>query len=402
MKGLLRFFTICVFLILGFSAPVKAQIKQNTLPKVDFGIKGSLNFSRVKSKYDRYLGQAKGSLGAFINYHIDRTTAVSFEPTYTSCSFKEKQGDNRYSFGYLDFNFNTYIKAFRSNDISLYFGLRPALLLSPKSEIFVDGDYVKSDVPGFKSKEGQWDFGINLGMAVRLTKVVTFEAGYCWSATDKTTNDKVQGRPSLVELSLKINAVDLKSVLDNQETGTKQKIQHYRKGALLVMLPTLTEKDLARFTSYGDREFARNEIKIRNLKVIREFRKHYTFNQVYFFMDTEVDKVMANSLTGIFVNDNLENDTTIQLADPANFFVASFCSDLSSYTQRISYGLFIYDNKMVQLEKPFNVPSQMFGLYTSGDPVNYFKTKRQSYINMPFDRMIKKFSARMTRYAEFE
>jgi hypothetical protein len=402
MKGLLSFFAICAFLILGSLNMASAQIIQQNPKKIDFGIKGSLNFSRLKPRYDKYLGQTKGSLGAFINYHIDRYTAISFEPTYTSCSFKEKQADNRYSFGYLDFNLNTYFNAFRSDDISLYFGLRPALLLSPKSEVLVDGDYIKSDVPGFKSKEGQWDFGINLGMAVRLTKVVTFEAGYCWSATNKTTNDRVQGRPSLVELTLKINAVDLKNVLDNQEIGTKEKIQSYRKGALLVMLPTLTEKELARFASYGDKEFARNEIKIRNLKVIREFRKHYTFTPVYFFMDSDVDKVLANSTTGIFVNDNLENDTSIQLANPSNFFVASFCNDLSSYTQRISYGLFIYDNKMVQLEKPFNVPSQMFGLYTSGDPVNYFKTKRQSYINMPFDRMIKKFSARMTRFAEFE
>ncbi|TAE78350.1 MAG: hypothetical protein EAY81_12045, partial [Bacteroidetes bacterium] len=165
---------------------------------------------------------------------------------------------------------------------------------------------------------------------------------------------------------------------------------------------TLTEKDLARFTNSGDRAFAVNELKLRNLRVMREFRKHYTFTPVFFFFDTEVDKVIANAFDGVFLNDNMEPDNSIKLENPANFFVASFCNDLSNYTQRISYGLFVYDDKMIQLEKPFNVPGQVFGLYTSGDPVNYFRTKRQSYINMPFEKMIKKFSARMTRYAEFE
>ena len=84
-----------------------------------------------------------------------------------------------------------------------------------------------------------------------------------------------------------------------------------------------------------------------------------------------------------------------------NFMVASFCNDLYNYSDRISYGLFIYDNKMNQMGKPYTIPGQMFGLYTDGDPQNYFKTKRINYTNMPFDRMIRKFNSRMIRYAEF-
>lgn len=403
MKGFIIFFINYLFLFPGYLSNAKAQTTRENTHKVDFGLKTTLNFTKVKSQYDKYLGIAKYSLAGFINYRFDRATSLSFEPTFTASGLREKQSDNRYSFSHLDLSINGHYKAFRSDDISFYFGIRPALLLNTKSEVFVAGDYVKSDIPGFKNDEsGTIDLGVNIGMAVRLSKVVSFEAGYCWSATNQTNADRVKGRPSLVEISLKINAVDIKNIIDNKATSIHEKVKRYQKGALLVMLPTLTEKDLARFTNSGDRAFAVNELKLRNLRVMREFRKHYTFTPVFFFFDTEVDKVIANAFDGVFLNDNMEPDNSIKLENPANFFVASFCNDLSNYTQRISYGLFVYDDKMIQLEKPFNVPGQVFGLYTSGDPVNYFRTKRQSYINMPFEKMIKKFSARMTRYAEFE
>jgi hypothetical protein len=62
----------------------------------------------------------------------------------------------------------------------------------------------------------------------------------------------------------------------------------------------------------------------------------------------------------------------------------------------------VYDSKLNQLGKPFTLPAQMFGLYSDGDPANYFKTRKQNYTTMPFDRMVKKLNSRLIRYAEFD
>lgn len=387
--------TYLLVLLLLASTFVFAQREQ-----LGYGVKSNLNFSTVKAQYDKYLGVGKFSGGVFLQYAISSTITLAFEPTYTSSAIREKQTDNRYTFGHIDLNLNSYYNLFRSDAVYFYFGLRPAMLLSPKSESLVNGNYVRTELAEFKNKKGNVDLGVNAGISIRLSPVVSFDLGYYWSATNNTDNNQVSGRPSLVEVGLKLNAVDIKNMYDQKLITTKQKVQRYKEGSLLIMLPTYTQKELAKLNE-ADKQFAINELNLRNTKVVAEFKKHYQFTPVYFFFDVDVNNILSGAIKGNLLNENMLPDSNITIANPANFFVASFCNDISAYSDRLSYGLFVYDEKMVQLEKPFNVPSQMFGLFTEGDPANYFKSKRQSYINMPFDRVIRKFNSRMNRYADF-
>lgn len=369
--------------------------------KLKYGTRASLNLSTIGTQYGKYNGGGNYSAGIFFNYKPIHNLSVSFEPTYIQSGFREKQTDSKYTYQHLDFNINTYLPLFSDDALMFYLGIRPSYLLNFKSETLNNGNYVRTNLNENKNENGQLEFGINAGFAVQLSPVVNFELGYMYNVTDNNNNTQLKGRPSLIEITLKLNVVDLAGIIENKEKIAKEQIKNYKSGVLLVMLPTLTNEDLLKIKDEGDRSYAKNELKIRNIKVINEFLKGYTFTPVYFFADTNVNKVVSGNLEGIFIDRNLKVDTSIKPVQSENILIASFCNDLYNYSEKISYGLFVYDSKLKQLPKPYTVPSQMFGLYTDGDPMNYFKTKRINYTNMPFDRMIKKLNSRMLRYANF-
>ncbi len=369
--------------------------------KIKYGTRASLNLSTIGTQYGKYNGSGNYSAGLFINYSALNSLSLAIEPTFTQSGFREKQTDSKYTYQHLDFNLNAYLSLFGDDALMFYLGIRPAYLLNFKSETLNNGNYVRSNLNENKNQNGQLELGINAGFAVQLSSVVNFEIGYMYSATNFNNNTQLKGRPSLVEITLKLNVVDLANIIENREKTAKEQIKNYQKGILLVMLPTLTDKDLLKIKDEGDRAYAVNELRIRNLKVINEFLKGYTFTPVYFFADTNVNKVVTGNFDGIFLDRNLNLDTTIKPTKTNDVLIASFCSDLYNYSEKISYGLFVYDSQLNQLQKPYTIPSQMFGLYSDGDPMNYFKTKRINYTNMPFERMIKKFNSRMIRYANF-
>ncbi len=376
-------------------------INTNAQSSFEYGVRATLNMSTIGTQYGKYNGSGFYSLGAFGSKKVNHLITFAFEPTYSITGFKEKQNDNRYTLQHLDFNINTYFSMFGDDALRFFLGIRPGYLLGLRSETIKEGSYVKADAINNTNKSGQLDLGINAGLSVQLSQVVNFELGYTYGATNNNDNTQIDGRTSTLEMTLKLNAVDLRRLLDNKEVTLKEQIQQYQKGVLFVMLPTLSEKDLAKYKIDGDKNYAVNELRVRNLKVISEFKRHYSFTPIYFFADSNVNQIVMGSWGNIFLNSNLELDSSIIAPQTTNFLVASFCNDLFAYSDRISYGLFVYDNKMNQLGKPYTIPGQMFGLFTDGDPQNYFKTRRINYTTMPFDRMIRKFNSRMIRYAEF-
>ena len=112
----------------------------------------------------------------------------------------------------------------------------------------------------------------------------------------------------------------------------------------------------------ADVELLQNEIKIRNTKVIKEFSRNFSFAPVYFFMDTNIYKVIAGNLNGIFINGNLESDPAI-VVNTDNYFIASFCEDISEYTKRKHFGLFVYDKQMIQMDNRLTIPISWPVLY---------------------------------------
>lgn len=392
------------FLYIVLSIPsVFAQLKQGDSDPLGYGLKLGINYSMNGTQYADWSGLAGVNLGMFFSKPINNRLSWFLEPSFSTVSFRERETDTRYNNNYVDVNaFLYYYPSAINTDFAFIAGFRPSYLIAYNSEVFETGSYNTKDLAINQNKKGQLDAGLMLGMAVSLSPVINLEVVYNQGLTSENTRDKVLGRSSTFEVNLRLNAVALRKSLDSKNQSTEELVQSLHKGVLLVMLPTTNEKEIKRLRSEGktdEIEMLETDLRIRNTKVVREFNKHFAFCPVYYFMDTSIYKVMSGNTKGIFVNYNLQSDTSIEV-NTDNFFIASFCEDVSEYTKRKHFGLFVYDKQMAQMEKPFNAPNQL------ANPVFDYvvvkaaenKTRRPSYTTVPFDRLVGKLNTRLFRY----
>jgi hypothetical protein len=228
------------------------------------------------------------------------------------------------------------------------------------------------------------------------------EASYIHSFTNQNTSQIIKGRPSSIELTLRLNALGLLNQFSKKEDLLRKQINTYSKGSLLVMLPTSNPGEINKLKAENNNEeidLINQELVERNKKVMREFKSYFDFCHVYFFMDTSAYKIISKNFNDVFVNSELTTDPMIK-PDSSNFFVASFCNDNSAYTTKNQYGLFVYDDHINQLPKPFNVPTNLIGANLEGDPLNFFKKKRYNYSIVSFEKIITRFNNRMVRYKD--
>lgn len=391
-----------VITILGIST-VSAQLKQGDSDPLGYGIKLGINYSMNGTRYSNWSGLAGANLGVFFSKPINNRFRWFVEPSYSSVSFREREKDIRYNNHYIDANAFVYFYPSPINtDFAFIGGIRPTYLMAHNSEVFETGAYTTRPLDINQNKNGRIDMGLMLGLSVALSPVVNLEMLYNQSLTDKNELQLVQGRSSAFEVNLRLNAVALRKSLESKNQSIEEQVLHYHKGALLVMLTTTNEKEIKRLREEGrgaDINLLETDVMIRNNKVIKEFNKNFTFCPVYYFLDTSIYKVMSGSTKGIFVNYNLQLDTSIIL-NTENYFIASFCEDISEYTKRKHFGLFVYDKQMNQLENPFNAPNQLaapvFDYVVLKATEN--KTRKPSYITVPFEKLVSKFNTRLFRY----
>lgn len=398
-----RVFFCALLLIIGVPAAF-SQIKPDDAYPLGYGIKLGVNYPTIGTKYSKYSGLGAATIGMFFNKSITHRVTWYFEPAFTSVSFREQTTDTRYHNYYIDASgFVYFYPSSRNPDFAFIGGLRPGYLIAYSSQIFSGGNYQEKELDINKNHVGQVDLGIMLGISVALSPVVNLEMVYNHSATNSNNVDQIKGRASTVELNLRLNALALKKSLDGKSESTSELVQYYHKGVLLVMLVTPNPSEVKRLNKEGKNAevgLLYQELAERNTKVVNTFSKGFSFCPVYYFFDTSAYKLVSGSTEGIFVNKELQADATIKLPDSAHFFIASFCEDISSYTKRRHYGLFVYDEKMNQLEKPFNHPNQLASPVFDYVVVRATENKyrRPSYNTVPFDRLLGKLNTRLYRY----
>lgn len=430
------------FMILIFMCCLSTYAQNSS--KYRFGLRGSFNYSTIGSSYGQYSGSGEYGIGFFATRALSPRFIASVEPSFTVNSFRQTQADNRYKYTYADLGLNMFYDLFNSEAIYIYLGLRPGYLVNYRSEIFRAGSYIADNNAVIKNKDGQIDMGINAGVSVKLSRIINIDLGYMWSATNATTATQAEGRPSFLEVSLKLNAIDLKNVMDQKEQDVKEQVKTYKRGALLVMLQTYTEKD---FASVSDvrwemakadlglhplklkqpqiKQLVYKDLESLNAHIMNEFKFHFLFAPVYFFMDTSLNRLLLGDTKGIFVNQAFEADTSIALPDNQSFFITAFTNDFSQSTQKINYGMYLYDNKMNPLDKPFNVNSQAMSVYFSMTPTaaltdmqkivrtlemtkqevseaNILLIRQSHYHNMSFSKNIIKLNSRLLRYSTID
>jgi hypothetical protein len=97
------------------------------------------------------------------------------------------------------------------------------------------------------------------------------------------------------------------------------------------------------------------------------------------------------------VDENMNIIATPETFDTTNFFIASFCEDVSEFANRFTYGLHVYDEKMHALPSPFNAIKNDMGLYPGGDVITYMRKKKALFSIGEYERVIRKFNDRLLK-----
>ena len=392
--------------------------------KFTYGFNAALNYPTIGGKFDMYSGEGNPTLSLYIAYKPDnglsighptqnktytvfsdefvRHLAFVLQPSFSAITFRQQDIDRKYNNYYLELTGLVYIQPFTYvTEISFFTGIRPSYLASYNTELFENGYYTSKQFDANQNTIGRIDLSVPVGISLELSEAVNLELVYNHSFTNFNTEQIIKGRPSTIELSLKLNALGLVNQFSKKEEALRTQIRKLSKGALLVMLPTPNPSEIRHLKTEMKEEEIQEiyaELLERNKKVMREFKSNFDFCPVYYFLDTSAYKIISKKFDNVFGTANMEPDPFIK-TDSSNFFVGSFCNDISIYTTKHVFGLFVYDDKINQLQKPFNVPINLVGGNLSGDPLNFFKT-HYSYSNYSFDRIIKKFCNRLSKYRD--
>ncbi|MFN4972965.1 MAG: hypothetical protein ACK5GX_08045 [Bacteroidota bacterium] len=416
--SVIRTIILALFLVICTRSFAQFDVENKT-----YGMKLGLNYSLNGLEYNSFNGSTLPSVGVFYSHHFVYTprpaisklailnsmydvgrkvlsyTSATAELAYNGIRFRETQSDTRYKFDYLDANLLMKIYTSSDNkDFSFILGAKPYYLIDHGTEAFQTGTYLRITDSTNRNKNGTIHVAGIIGLGVQLSPIVELELSYIHSFENKSKPGNIQGRPSTLEFGLRINAVNIKKQFSKGVEDTKNKLIRYKQGVLLVMLSTPNEAELKSLESqqkWSEIALIKNEISSRNNKIYRAFSNEFKFCPVYFYYDSNAYKVMRHELNGIFLNPQLLPDASISIPDTQSYFIASFCEDNSNYTGRNHFGLYVYDNQINQLEKPFNSPSQLISMVLEGDPLNYVKRKRTNYAAIEFKKYVYKFNLRL-------
>jgi hypothetical protein len=407
-------------LLLGFFKLASAQDE-----KISYGFNTAINYSTIGSSYENYVGVGNPSLSLFISYkpsnginlghptkneyytlrsdEFMRRLTFVLQPAYCANSFRQQDIDRKYNNYYLELGGLVYFQPFTYvTELTFFTGICPSFLASYNTEQLQFGYYSTIHYDQNLNTVGKIDFVMPFGVSLEMSQAVSLELSYKHSFTNSNTDQIIQGRTSTVELALRVNAIGLANQFTKKDEQIQEQIKKLSKGSLLVMLPTINNSEINKLKAENKQEEINDinkELIDRNKKVMKEFRSYFNFCPVYFFMDTDAYQIIHKRFNNVFVNANLEVDPMIK-TDSSNFFVASFCEDISVYTTKNVYGLFVYDDNINQLPKPFNVAINLIGPNLDGDPLNFLKKIRYEYSTVSFERIITKFNNRLIRFKD--
>jgi hypothetical protein len=378
----------------------------------NFGVEIGGNFNLIGSQFGNYVGKSQPRISLFFTKPVSKYYINSFislwdfavEPIALNLiSCRENTIDNQYGGYYYDPSFALHLIPDRSSsDLRIILGVRPSYLLYSYSEILENGEYrlSQSGVASNKNKAGDIDISGMLGLSVKFSKIGYFDLKYTHSFTNQNTMSYVQGRPSLIEFGIRLSAVQIGKVLFDIDAETQKQVVKLSKGTLLVMLPTPNQNEVNSLQSAGrtiDIKELFYQQELTNRMVIEKFSRDYKFSKVLFFSDSSALKITNKNFNNVFVDDNMNTIPTPETFDTTNFFIASFCEDVSEFANRFTYGLHVYDVKMQALPSPFNAIKNDMGLFPGGDIITYMRKKKALFSIGEYERVIRKFNDRLLK-----
>ena len=146
---------------------------------------------------------------------------------------------------------------------------------------------------------------------------------------------------------------DLLAQKEKKELG-KQHILQLEKTAMVVVLMTGSNKinSLEKSNQQEKADVLKNENRQKQLELIQVFKRNFTFCEVYFIFNTDLQKAKAGNLNDVLLDDSLEYNFKLQNHHP-NFY---FCRIGEIYFETFGTtmdGIALYDSSFNMLDPPF-------------------------------------------------
>ncbi|MDZ4666475.1 MAG: hypothetical protein SGJ00_01200 [bacterium] len=394
------------FILIMLVVPV--LLKAQKLLEPNFGMILNANFSTIHIPNENYVGRGMGSLGAYFqspitpyhtNRYLNRLDYIA-ELGLSWMGFRDFATDKRFQSNFVDLSlYLNYVPDKMSDDLRLFVGVRPSYLTFTQTSVIDFGVYkdVSQDTQNLNVL-GDIDYSGIIGVSVNMGSVASLELKYVHSFTNQSTPSTFKGRPSAVEIGIRLSAIRLRDKLVVDETNMVNDLNKRAQGTMLFMLEEADEKlinTLVQEKRVSDANFVRNLQTQTNLNIMRELRANFDFCKVEFFMNSKAHQVNKGDFNGVFVDDQLQPKELVSF-DSTNYFIGSFVEDVSEYTRKPDYGLYLYDKNFVQLPKPYNTQVNNLGIYVGGDPMNYFRrVKTSGYFPEDFRKVIRKVNGKL-------
>lgn len=199
----------------------------------------------------------------------------------------------------------------------------------------------------------------------------------------------------------------------------KRQIKDLKEGMLLVRLKT-SEKKIAAFEKRGDfvkAEKVKNMQRLENLEIVDAFKNYYNYSKVYFFFANETERILEGQWNGVFLNDSLLRDPSINPEKTSKWFIGEFDyleTDTARHWERSYYNrdtkrlepvywgtsadyyrrsFVVRDQNQIQLKRPFPYYVSCKTEETSDPAVLVFNASLKRSITETvntFDRKLKK------------
>jgi hypothetical protein len=373
-----------------------------------FGMILNGNFTTIHSQHENFVGRGLGSIAAYFQspitpYHTNRylnRLDYTAELGASWLGFRDFNTDKRFQSNFVDLSlFINYVADRMSDDLRFFVGVRPSYLTFTKTSVLDFGVFkdLSSDSQNL-NKTGDLDYSGIIGVTVNLGDVASLELKYVHSFTNKSTPKVFEGRPSAIEIGVRLSALRIRDKIVHDEGLVVKDLNKRAQGTLLFMLEEPDEKlinALVLEKRVEDANFVRKLQTQTNLNIIKEIRENFDFCKVEFFMNNKAHQVSKGDFEGVFVNDQLGFKEGVTF-DTSNYFIGSFVEDVSEYTRKPDYGLYLYDKNFIQLGKPYNSQINNLGIYVGGDPLNYFRrVKTSGYFPEDFRKVIKKVNGKL-------
>lgn len=387
---------------------VSFEMQAQRLQEPNYGMVINGNFSTINSLYIKYVGSSYTSYGVFFQnpftpYHsnsflnrLDYTSEIAM----SSVGFRDKNSDKKFKSKYIDLSlYVNYVPDRMSDDLRLFIGVRPSYLTYTSTSLMEFGTYreLASDTQNL-NVQGDIDVCAMAGLTINMGDVASFEMKYVHSFTNGTTSQFYKGKPSTIEVGVRLSAVRIRNKLIGSEESQVKELNKRAQGTLLVMLEEPDEKLISQLMEeqkLTDAGYVRKLQEQTNLNIIKEFRANFDFCKVEFFMNSNANKVNRGDFKGVFVDDQLQPKSEVSF-DTSNYMIASFIEDVSAYTRTPDYALYFYDEHFVQLGAPYNTGINSMGIFVGGDPMNYFRrVKSSGYYPEDFRKIIKKVNSKL-------